>query len=129
MTQHQTSCDITTFSTQLDGRVLCGDGDSIVDMDFLYDHILNGGSTAGLFVSKEDALSPEVLGFNKKFKAEAIDFKREIRETSTGWDIPKKYRELDLQAYILGKLKAEINEFELTDEEIEKRHHRICGDH
>ena len=125
MTQHQTLSDIATFATQLNGRVLCGDGDSIVDMSFLYDHILSGGSTMGLYVSKEDALSPEVLSFNKKFKAEAIDFKREINETSTEWDMPKKYRELDIHAYLLEKLKADIKENDFTDEEIETRFYRV----
>ena len=125
MRQNQTLNNIDTFSTDLKGRVLCADGDSIVDLPFLYDHILSGGSTQGLYVSKDDAVSPEVIHYNKRYKAEAVDFKREMAPVSLDWNLPKKYKELDLSAYLLDKLKAEIKASELSDEEIEMRYYRV----
>ncbi len=127
MTQNQISpkVDLQDFSTKLDGRILCGDGESIVDMPFLYEHILSGGYASQVFVSKEDYESPEVVNFNKRFKKDAVDYKKSINLASLEWDVPKKYRELNIEVYLVDKLKADIAEFDFTDEKIEERYYRL----
>lgn len=127
MTQNQISpkVDLHDFSTELNGRILCGDGESVVDMPFLYEHILSGGSASQVFVSKEDCNTPEVVNFNKRFKKDAVDYKKSINQVSLDWDVPKKYKELDIEAYLVEKLKAEVAEFDFIDAKIEERYYRL----
>lgn len=128
MTLHQISTkkvDLENFSTRLNGRVLCGDGDSIVDMSYLYDYVLSGGSPSQVYVTKEDSVSSEVINYNKKFKKDPVDFKRSISPASLEWRIPKKYMELDLDAFLMDKLKEEIKSQDFTDAEIEKRYYHF----
>lgn len=127
MKQNQISSniDLDNFSTELNGRVLCGDGESVVDMPFLYDHILSGGSASQVFVAKDDFNTTEVIHYNRKYKKDPIDYKREISPVSIDWDMPQKYRELDIDAYLMGKLKQEVANSDFTDEEIEKRYYHL----
>ena len=127
MTLHQISpkIDLQDFSTELDGRTLYGDGESVVDMPYLYEHILSGGRASQVFVSREDANSSEVLNFNKRYKKDTVDYKRSTNPVSLDWDVPKKYREMDLEVYLVQKLRAEVAEFDFTDEEIEKRYYHL----
>ena len=109
---------------QLDRRVLCGDGDSIVDMSFLYEYILNGGKASDLFVSKKDFKSDEVQSYNKKFRTDQIGYKTEVNPLSHDWVIPKKYQELDISAYLHDMLQREVSENDFTDDEIKERFYR-----
>ena len=113
------------FSTDLNGRVLCGDGDSIVDMPFLYEHILSGGLASQVFLSIEDCNDPEIVNFNKRFKKDAISYKESSNPTSLEWCIPKSYQSMDLLDYLVSKLKDETTEFEFSDEQIEERYYRL----
>lgn len=117
--------DITQFSTQLNGRLMCGDGDSIVELPFLYDHLLNGGLGSDVFISKKDCNSPEVEFYNKSFSEEKVNYKKEMKDTSLDWNIPKRYKELDVYAYLLNKLKAEVKSCEFSDDELRVRFYRV----
>jgi DNA polymerase III alpha subunit len=117
--------DIKTFSTTLNGRVLCGDGDSIVELPFLYDHLLNGGLASDVFISKEDFNSSEIERYNDKFSEDKVNYKKEMNETCLDWDIPKRYKELDVYSYILNGLKKEVRDCDFSDEEIRQRFYRV----
>ena len=107
--------------TELDGRVLCYDGESVVEMPFLYDYILNGGKASKVFVSKKDFNTDEVQTHNKKFKSDKLAYKTKMNPLSTEWNIPKHYKELDIADYIWGKLKEETEKRKFGEDEYKER--------
>lgn len=116
--------DPATLTTQLKGRILYGDGDSIVELPFLYNHLLSGGKVSEVFVSKEDFEENEVQTYNKKFMQDQVLVKNGFREVSHEWIIPKRFKELNLSDYLFRQLKREVNENEFTDDEITERFYR-----
>ena len=127
MTQHQISSkiDLQGFSTTLNGRLLYGDGESVVDMPFMYDHILSGAQPSALFISKEDFDTSEVTNYNRQNKRNPIDYKKGINPVSIEWDMPKKYKDMDINAYLLAQLSAEVERSNFSDDEIEKRYYHL----
>lgn len=117
--------DISTFKTTLDGRILCGDGDSIVELPFLYGHILSGKSTSNLFVSKTDFNSDEVQFHNIKFPNDKIEYKKEMKDLSFKWTIPRKFKELDVSHFLKKMLKAEFKDSNLDNQEKKQRVLRV----
>lgn len=117
--------DISTFKTTLNGRILCGDGDSIVELPFLYEHILSGKSVSDLFVSKSDFNSDEIGYHNTKFPNDKIEYKKEIKDTSLEWIIPKKFKELNVSRFIKAMLKIEFKNSDLNDQEKKQRVLRV----
>lgn len=113
--------NLEKFHTKLDERVLCGDGDSIVELPFLYQHLLNGGLASDLFVSKQDYESEEVQTYNKKFRDDTVNYKKSFKPISQDWNIPKRYKELDVADYIWNKLKEEAARSKLSEDDYKER--------
>lgn len=116
---------LNKYRNKLENRVLCGDGDSIVNPQFLYEHLLKGGSVDGIFVSKKFAESEEVNTYNAKNPDEKISAKESVREPSREWVIPSKFKELDVKKYLTLKFKKEIKESSFSKSEIKKRYYRL----
>lgn len=110
---------------KLKNRVLCYDGDSVADLSFIYDHFLNGGRAKNLYVSKPDYESDEVQTYNKKFINDQLKYKTNFKETSTDWNLPKKYKNLDVENFIWNKLKDEVDKKNFTEDEYKERVTRI----
>jgi len=114
-----------TFNTKLNDRILFGDGESVVPMSFLYDHILKGRPASQVFVSKQDFESDEVTSYNNRFPEDKVTFKRKVNDVSLEWNIPEEYKSLDVVQYILDKLKQEDREMGLTEDALKLRYYRV----
>lgn len=117
--------NLGTLNTKLNDRILFGDGDSVVPMEFLYDHILKGRPASQVFVSKQDFESEEVSTHNDKFPNDKVTFKHKVNDVSLEWNIPEEYKTLDIIQYVLNKLKAENKELNLTEDELKLRFYRV----
>ena len=117
--------NLGTFNTKLDDRILFGDGESVVSMSFLYDHVLKGKKASQVFVSKEDFESDEVTTHNDKFPEDKVTFKHKVNDVSLDWNIPEEYKTLDVFQYILDKLKQEDKERDFTEDELKLRFYRV----
>ena len=118
---HLGNMALDNFHTILDGRILCGDGDSIAELPFLYQHLLDGGDASDLFVSKEDYESDEIQTYNKKFKNDVVKYKTSFNSISTEWNIPKRYKDLDVADYIWKRLQKEAKRAKLSPDEYQER--------
>ena len=116
--------DAVEFKTELSNRVIHGDGDSVVSLEFLYDHLLDGKKASQVFVSKEDLDSDEVTNYNKRFYNDQISQKVETNPISTEWIIPESYATIDLSNCIIELLKKEIELMDFSDEDIKTRYYR-----
>lgn len=117
--------NIANFKTILNDRILCGDGDSIVGLPFLYEYVLKGCDISQVFVSKEDYDTEEVTSYNKKFINDKINCKMKVKPSSLKWNIPKKYKEMNISTFMLEKLKIENKDRNFTDDELRLRFFRI----
>ena len=117
--------DASNFKVVLNGRVLCADGDSIADLSFIYSKILNDEKLNNIFVSRQDFQSDEVQYYNSKFPSDKLDMKKSVKELSLEWDIPKKYKELDVKSYVAEKLKEEFDSNDFSLEEKKARVDRV----
>lgn len=120
--------DIKKFKTALNGRILCGDGDSIVELPFLYEHVLNNKHASSVYVSKKDYKSDEIQTYNKKFINDKVTYKTKINDVSTEWDYPKRYKTLDIVGYIGEKLREECDKKDHTEKQYNKRLKRTADE-
>lgn len=101
-----------SFKTDLSARTLWYDGDSTVNVDTLMNAILNGVSTDGLYVEE---LTTDIKQYNKSvLKSERIGIKENIRPLTYEWNIPEKYKTLDVYDYV-GKKLLETGEVDTPD--------------
>lgn len=114
--------DLSRYKTTLNDRILCADGDSIVGLPFLYEYVLDGKSPSDLFVSKKDFKSEEVQYFNKRYPKDKVTYKSAMKDFSFEWNIPSKFKELDITKYVTNRLKEELRDSEFTPDE---KKHRI----
>lgn len=89
-------------STDLKDRTLWFDGDSTVDANYIINNIVNGISVDSLYVKE---LTSEIIQYNKLVtNEEKISIKTNVNELSFEWNIPKKYKNLDVVSYVADKL-------------------------
>lgn len=110
--------------TQLNGRILWYDGDSSFEPEALYDYILSGHPLdSSVFVTE---FSKDIRQFNSLNPNNELRQKDELRPLDTNWNIPDKYKEIDVNNYLLTKLLKELetsNDF--TQDDIEERIQRV----
>lgn len=99
--------------TKLDNRKLYFDGDSVVDMDFLYDFLLSSKNIADydLYVDK---LSDEVNQYNDLF-GDILKLKEGHNDYDYSWNIPEKFKKLNVKEFILKKLEKELVNNDFSD--------------
>ncbi len=117
--------ELANFETVLNDRIVCGDGDTIASKSFLYQHVLNGLPASDVHLSLEECDSDEIQKHNKWFFDDQVTPKNTTQTTSTAWNIPDNYMELDITNYVLSKFKAEVKDNDFTDGEIKIRYYRI----
>lgn len=111
------------LGTKLKNRFLWFDGDSTVEPDTIADMVLSGLKLKdGIFVSK---LDEDINRFNS-ISDYQLAIKRANADFNYDWNIPEKYKELNVRKLLLSKLSNEVdNNLMLTDADIETRIARI----
>lgn len=114
------------YYTKLDGRKLWIDGDSTLELPFLYSHLLEGNEIKdGMFVSKKTFETDEVKYFNKQFPEEKLNFKEELENINKNWNIPEEYKSIDITDYMKKLLRKECKSKKFSEEEIIERARRV----
>jgi DNA polymerase III alpha subunit len=109
------------ISTELNHRKLWYDGDSTVDVSYLYDKLLSGKEISSYYVNE---ITPEIKQYNR-YNNSKLSVKPNIREIVNDWNIPDSYKTIQLKPYILSKLYEEISDNNFSDDEIESRISRV----
>lgn len=109
--------------TTLKERTLWFDGDSTFEPDGLADIILKGTKLKkGVYVS---SVTPEIERFNEISEYE-LACKTANRPLDFDWNIPQKYKDMNLRTYILRLLEAELERnTRITDTGIDERLARV----
>lgn len=125
--QDQTSFN-ALMKNILKNRVLWFDGEVSFTPDQLAEFILNGGQiTDGIHIT---ALNEEIMKFKKFNPSLVLNVKKELNHLDKTWNIPEKYKSINIKEYIKNSFLKEIEEkrlsgSELSDAEVNKRIDRI----
>lgn len=105
--------------TKLKDRTLYYDGDTEVSPDQVIDLIDRG--LRDLYVSE---LTDDIKQYNR-LSSRKITTKDEIRPLSYEWNIPEKYKNLDVVEYVIDKWAVECVNKEITSEDADRRAKRV----
>ncbi len=110
--------------TQLNGRILWYDGDSSFEPEALYDLILSGHPLdSSVFITD---FNKDIRQFNGLNPDCQLEKKVEIKPVDTSWNIPQKYKEIEVNTYMFTKLLQELEKTdEFNQEEIDERIERV----
>ena len=110
--------------TELEGRILHYDGDSSFKLTALYDYILAGNALdSTIFVTE---YSKEVRQFNDMNPKTQLLKKEIIKDFDLSWNIPDKYLNLNISAYILKRLLFELESNpDFSESDIDVRMKRV----
>lgn len=110
--------------TKLNGRILWYDGDSSFEPESLYDYILSGNPLdSSVFVTE---FSKDIRQFNTLNPNIQLKQKSSFNNINTDWNIPKKYKNINVNDYLLNKLLIELEKTdEFTQSDIEERIERV----
>ena len=112
------------YATNLKDRTLWYDGDSTIDPDAIADMVLRGMRIkSGVYVSD---VNEEIELFNKISEYQ-LTTKTEVRPFEFEWNIPERYKTMNLRRFLLEKLDQEVerNKSLRTEEDVEIRLERI----
>lgn len=94
-------------NVKLNDRTLWFDGDSTVDADTIIDCIVHNKDVHSLFVEE---LTEDIVQYNRLVsKTEKIAIKQSVADFSFEWNIPEKYKQLDVIEYVSDKLFKEAS--------------------
>lgn len=116
--------DHPLLKTQLNGRVLWYDGDTVMGIEQVTELLLSGQSVPpGTCV---DSITPEIKQFNS-----FVPLKQQIRTKSEcrlpfnlEWQLPDEYLNLNIEKYLAEKVK----QLQLSSAELSIRIDRICDE-
>ena len=110
-------------NTVLKDRTLWFDGDSTIEPDAIADMVLRGVSIKrGVHVSE---VTDEIAAFNK-ISSHELSVKEDNRPLQFDWNIPEKYKTMDVRKFLLKKLEAEVERVDtFTGSDIDIRLERI----
>lgn len=110
--------------TKLNGRILWYDGDSSFEPEALYDLILSGHPLdSSVFVTE---FTKDIRQFNDLNPDCQLSKKSEFKSIDTSWNIPDKYKDIDVNKYMFTKLLKELEKSdEFVQDEIDKRIERV----
>ena len=112
--------------TVLDNRILWYDGDSSYTVRALANAILSGNTEWNkLYVIDEDDFS--VRRYNELSGNHILKEKSDlnIEDNIFNWNIPAKYKQMNIKKFIFIKLKNEFIEFNFSEKEEEERINRV----
>lgn len=109
--------------TVLKDRVLWFDGDSTIEPDIIADMVLRGMKLKrGIYVSE---VTDEIEQFNL-ISDYQLEKKEHNRPFSFDWNIPEKYKTMNIRRFLLKRLEAEVAKNDrLTEDAIDERLARI----
>lgn len=120
---HLDHLSMRNLSNNLSNRVLWYDGSISLTPDEINNFLLNGNSiTDKIFVTE---LTEEINQYNKLNPDQKIDIKQNMDDFDTSWNIPEKYKLLNLSDFVYDKLIEEYSKNNLTKDDINKRINRI----
>lgn len=108
--------------TQLKDRTLYYDGDSEVSPDRIVELIDKG--LTDICVSE---LTDEIKQYNR-LSSNKITVKDEIRPLSFEWNIPEKYKNLDVIEYVIDRWAVECVNKEISSDEADLRAKRVSDE-
>jgi len=110
--------------TPLKNRTLWFDGSTTVEPSVLLDLVKRKRSLENVFVS---SISTEVDKYNKLVSPnERITIKTQCNDLDFSWNIPEKYKTLDVVDYIISKFYSDFHFDGLSKQEISIREKRIA---
>lgn len=112
--------------TELNGRVLWFDGDSSFDLETLYKYILEGNPVNDKMFVRE--MGKDVIKYNAMNPNRKLNKKDELKDLDQSWNIPDKYKSLNIKNYILTQLLENIEENDFTESEISEREERVLNE-
>jgi len=116
------------MKTILKDRVLWYDGDVTFSPEQLLDYILNGGTISEKI--HVDALNQDVINYNRLHPSLLINVKKDLKEFDYSWNIPEKYKAINIKKYVADKFSDYIESRSkkgkpLTENQINDRIDRI----
>lgn len=112
---------LTHNSVNLGDRVLWIDGSTSVAPEDVLTAIANGVSPSKLFVT---SLTPEIEQYNR-FSDNAVVVKTDIETPSVVWNIPEKYKIMDVHSYVIDEILPGQIDQSWSDQEISSRIKRV----
>lgn len=109
-------------NTQLKDRTLYYDGDTVVSPDRVLEFIDKG--LKDIFVTE---ITDEITQFNR-LSSKKILTKDKIRPLSFDWNLPKKYKNLDVIEYVIDKWAVVCVNNEITSEDADVRSKRVSDE-
>lgn len=114
-----------SYKTELQDRILWFDGQSTVKPEQL-ESFIKRGITEGLCVTH---LTDEIKQYNRLVSPqERISIKEDVDPFDYSWNIPIKFKELDVLEYVLNKLCDEYDELKYSEKEFDKRLQRTADE-
>lgn len=103
--------------SQLSDRVLRFDGVSIVEPDLLSLFLMRGLKPSELRTTE---MTEEVIRFNELVGREKItDLVNEPISFSFDWNIDDKYKDLDVEKYVVSLFESKVTELDYTEDQLE----------
>lgn len=110
---------------KLNGRTLYPNGDTVVTMEYLYEHVLSGGDVSDVCLTEEDFNSEEVKSYNKKYPLDRPRLLSPSPALSAEWVIPSHFKNLDLEQHVTDCLRRELKSNPMSAERVKKRIYRV----
>lgn len=108
-------------SLDLKDRTLWFDGESSMSPERIADLILSGRSISGIHPNEIDA---SVKKYNL-YTEDKLTLKEDANLVQPSFNLPEKYRNLDLKKFFFQRLNSEVELGEFSAEDIEKRISRV----
>lgn len=114
--------------SKLKDRILWFDGDSTVEPDLLADIILKGMNLKkGLYVSD---ITDEIKLYNR-ISSSPLSVKDGVRKLSVDWNIPERYKKMNLKEHVFDLLDKELSKKEnsfFSEDDISSRVKRVLDE-
>lgn len=112
-----------SYNTELKNRTLWYDGTVTMTPKQVVDYLLTGKSlNTHIYISDIDE---DVKKYNVLEPDNKLLVKENIKDFNADWNIPEKYKNLDIKKYIHAKLYEECEKLTLSDEDVNIRIARV----
>lgn len=113
----------TSYKTDLRDRILWFDGDFSVSPEKLPSLLLQGIDKNHIFVTD---ITPEIQKYNR-LSEKTFSVKQTLKPFDFSWNIPKAYKDLDVEKFVLNILQKEIKFLDKKQQEqrIQRTKHEL----
>lgn len=99
---------ISNNSSKLKNRTLTYDGDSILEPDSIIEMLLSGADISNICTTK---LTPDIKQYNRS-SISKIGIKENLKPFDLSWNIPEKYKNINVLEYVINKYVNNALKFE-----------------